>query len=96
MKSKAAQTRSKKLISTHARVAMEVMIAVQSGTLLHGRRELPKSGVFARRGGDYYEVSRRSLRRSRRRAAHPRAIVQPHLRVSFCLNKNLGSEKPML
>jgi len=35
---------------------MEVMVAVQSGTLLHALRVPLKRRVSARRGGDYNEV----------------------------------------
>jgi hypothetical protein len=35
---------------------MEVMVAVQSGTLLRALRVQLKRRVSARRGGDYYEV----------------------------------------
>jgi len=35
---------------------MEVMVAVQSGTLLHALRVQLKRRVSARRGGDYNEV----------------------------------------
>jgi hypothetical protein len=35
---------------------MEVMVAVQSGTLLHSLRVPLKRRVSARRGGDYNEV----------------------------------------
>ena len=41
---------------------MEVMVAVQSGTLLHALRVQLKRGVSARIGGDYNEVSHFSLR----------------------------------
>ena len=33
---------------------MEIMVAVQSGTLLHALRVQLKRRVSARRGGDYY------------------------------------------
>ena len=36
---------------------MEIMVAVQSGTLLHALRVQLKRRVSARRGGDYNEVS---------------------------------------
>jgi hypothetical protein len=35
---------------------MEVIVAVQSGTLLHALRAQLKRRVSARRGGDYNEV----------------------------------------
>ena len=44
---------------------MEVMVAVQSGTLLHAPRVQLKRRVSARRGGDYNEVPQAIQKKSR-------------------------------
>ena len=44
---------------------MEVMIAVQSGTLLRALSVLLKRRVSARRGGGYYEVPQATQKKSR-------------------------------
>jgi len=44
---------------------MEVMVAVQSGTLLHVLRVQLKRRVSARRGGDYNEVHQANQKKSR-------------------------------
>jgi len=44
---------------------MEVMVAVQSGTLLHAPRVQLKKRVSARRGGDYNEVPQAIQKTSR-------------------------------
>jgi len=44
---------------------MEVMVAVQSGTLLHALRVQLKRRVSARRGGDYNEVPQAIQKKSR-------------------------------
>ena len=44
---------------------MEVMVEVQSGTLLRALRVQLKRRVSARRGGDYYEVSQAIQKKSR-------------------------------
>ena len=44
---------------------MEVMVAVQNGTLLRALRVLLKRKVSARRGGDYNEVSQAIQKKSR-------------------------------
>jgi hypothetical protein len=49
---------------------MEVMVAVQSGTLLCALGVQLKRRVFARRGGDYNEVPQAI---QKKRVAHPRA-----------------------
>ena len=51
--------------------------------------------VFLRQAPKAEEATTKSLRRSRRRVAHPRAIARLHLHVSFGLNKALASETPM-
>ena len=74
MKSKAAQTRPKKLIRRTCRVAMEVMVAVRSGTLLRALRVQLKRSVSARRGGDYSEVPQAIQKKSR---PSPSSCVTP-------------------
>jgi hypothetical protein len=71
---------------------MEVMFAVQSGTLLHALRVQLKRRVSARGGGDYNEVPQAIQKKSRPSPSN----FLPHLRASFCLNKALAYEKPML
>ena len=44
---------------------MEVVVAVQSGTLLHALRVQLKRRVSTRRGGDYNEISQAIQKKSR-------------------------------
>jgi len=53
---------------------MEVMVAVQSGTLLHALRVPLKRRVSARRGGDYNEVPQAIQKKSR---SSPSNFVTP-------------------
>ena len=56
---------------------MEVMVAVQSGTLLHALRVQLKRRVSARRGGDYNELPKAIQKKSRPSAPIPEQLRDP-------------------
>jgi len=66
---------------------MEVMVAVQSGTLLHALRVQLKRRVSARRGGDYNEVPQAIQKKSR---PSPSNCVTPFLDLSLCKISSLA------
>ena len=68
MKNRAARTKPRKLIrctSPSGHVAMEVFLAVQSGTPLRALGVQLKRGVSARRVGNYNEVPQAIQKKSR-------------------------------
>ena len=72
---------------------MEVIIAVRSGMLLRALRVLLKRGVSAPTEEGTITMS---LRQSRRRVAHPRAIALCFFTLELELIQTQMAQKPML
>ena len=73
---------------------MEVMVAVQSGTLLHALRVQLKRRVFARRGGDYNEVPQAIQKKSRPSPSNCVFIAESYVFGASAAKINiLGPEK---
>ena len=68
---------------------MEVMVAVQSGTLLHALRVQLKRRVSARRGGDYNGMTTfKNSRRFNSFVVVPSIRLRPSTVVGLCLNEH--------